>query len=214
MNRTALEALLVVAALGLAACQGQAEDGVAGDREELTVRPEGSEQTTTTPAHEATSAVSPAAAENPADPSGSRHVVGDDGEPAAPAAPSGVGAGPEIPPRASARIQGAAEATPPVVRLVVRPVEVDQAEDGRGARVEATQPVALDLVADGWPGRAGDPVLTVGGLHFHRYSHPSPEVLRFVAANAADLPRGAPAVLQYGDDPSTRVVVAPSVEVP
>lgn len=74
--------------------------------------------------------------------------------------------------------------------------------------------VAIDLHAESWPGRALDPVLTIGQLRLTEYEHPSKEVLRFVVPDASQLVAGAEVVLQYGDDDSSRVVVTQSLEVP
>ncbi len=62
--------------------------------------------------------------------------------------------------------------------------------------------------ADGWPGRALDPVLTVGNERLTRYDHPEPAVSRVFTDGRALAP-GAPVVLQYGDDPTSRIVVRP-----
>lgn len=137
----------------------------------------------------------PTPADDPPEPSGpTRESVEDEPE-AAPAAPP---------------MQRRVE----VMELELAPVEVAEAEDGRGATVPADDPVALDLrSADGFPGRARDPVLHVGSLRFHRYSHPAPDTLRFVVASRSLLPAGARVALQYGDDEASRVVVTESLEV-
>ncbi len=101
-----------------------------------------------------------------------------------------------------------------VTGLDVVPLDAPEGEDGRGAMVPATDAVALDVVApDGFPGRALDPVLYVGQLRFTRYSHPTPDRMRFVVADRAVLPEGAEVALQWGDDRESRVVVTPSLEV-
>lgn len=98
---------------------------------------------------------------------------------------------------------------PPTVRalaatgLRVSPVDVGEAEDGTGQIVVAVRPVAIDVLAPAWGGRALDPVLEIGGLRFHHYSHPGPGILRFVAADGDALPDGEVAV-RWGE---ARVVV-------
>lgn len=87
-------------------------------------------------------------------------------------------------------------------------------EDGRGTVVVAVTPVAFDVRAQSWPGRALDPVLHVGDLHFRHYSFPEKGVIRFVASDAADLAEGAEVWLRFGDDQRTRVVLDSSLEVP
>jgi len=111
------------------------------------------------------------------------------------------------------------EAKPMVRRAVVTSVSVarvddEQAEDGRGAMIAAKAPVAIEIAAEAWPVRALDPVLHVGDLEFHHYTFPRLNVLRYVAADAALLPAGVAAWVQYGDDVSSRVEVAKSLEVP
>jgi len=111
------------------------------------------------------------------------------------------------------------EAKPMVRRAVVTSVnvvrvDVERAEDGRGATVEAKEPVAIEIAAEAWPVRALDPVLHVGDLEFHHYTFPRVNVLRYVAADAKLLPAGTAAWVQYGDDVASRVEVADSLEVP
>jgi hypothetical protein len=137
----------------------------------------------------------------------------------APAHDRGAAAAPPVAPATAddaAPDRGLGAPPRPVVRgLEVVPVEVTEAEDGRGAVVPAVRPVALDVIADGWPGRALDPVLLVGDeLRFRRYRHPAPGVLRFVAADVATLPAGATVAVQWGDDAASRLVVADALEVP
>lgn len=82
---------------------------------------------------------------------------------------------------------------PPAPRAIaVTGVEIDAGE--------------VRLVAAGWPGRALDPVLTVGDVRLTRYDHPAPTVLRFFTDGKALDPR-APITLQYGDDAASRTVV-------
>ncbi|HJL14745.1 MAG TPA: hypothetical protein RMH99_03760 [Sandaracinaceae bacterium LLY-WYZ-13_1] len=103
-----------------------------------------------------------------------------------------------------------AEARPP---LTVHPIDIDEAEDGRGAVVSGVDAIAFDLDARRFPPRAADPVLLLGPLRFTRYTHPRPGVLRFVADRAA-LRDGVEVAVQYGDDASTRVVVRDALELP
>lgn len=98
--------------------------------------------------------------------------------------------------------------------LTITRSDASRGEDGRGASVPATDPIAFDVDARRFPPRAIDPVLFVGALRFTRYEHPSPGVLRFVAADRARLERGAEIAVQYGDDASTRVIVSPSLALP
>lgn len=95
-----------------------------------------------------------------------------------------------------------------VVRLAAR-----RAEDGRGAMIDAAAPVAIDLTAERWPGRALDPVLTIGELRLRRYSFPARHVIRFVLADASLVPANAEVAIQYGDDVSSRVVVTEALEL-
>lgn len=100
-------------------------------------------------------------------------------------------------------------------RLTIEAVTATEAEDGEGHVVTVLpSPRALDLHAASWRARALDPVLYVGDLHFHRYSFPSREVMRFVVDDVGRLPVGAEVWLQWGDDESSRVVLTPSLEVP
>jgi hypothetical protein len=98
--------------------------------------------------------------------------------------------------------------------LDVHPIDATEAEDGRGQSVPAVHPVALDVRADAWPGRALDPILEVGELRFRRYSHPGPGVLRYVAADADALPEGASVRLSWGDDDPHPTTVAGALQVP
>jgi len=101
-----------------------------------------------------------------------------------------------------------AHATPDVVGLSITPIDVGVAEDGRGAMVPTSGPVALDIRRpDGWPGRALDPELTVGELVFRQYVHVDAEILRFAAAERASLDMDAYAFVQWGDDESSRIEV-------
>ncbi len=102
---------------------------------------------------------------------------------------------------------------PAVFDLALSKVDVPRAENGAGQLVAAVNPVAIDVRADAWPGRALDPVLTVGQLELHHYSHPDKHTLRFVIADAAALAPGAEVAVQYGNDTSSRVIVTTSLEV-
>lgn len=98
--------------------------------------------------------------------------------------------------------------------LKVHKIAAPVAEDGNGHRVTApADPRALDLIAPSWPGRALDPVLHIGDLHFHQYRFESREIMRYVVDDAARLPAGAEVWLQWGNDESSRIVITPSLEV-
>ena len=115
----------------------------------------------------------------------------------------------------SERIRGPASPGPTIQGLEVTSIDAAEGEDGRGQVVPARRPVALDVIADAWPGRALDPALHVGQeLVFRRYRHPGPGVLRFVAADADALPAGEAVFLQWGDDARSRVQVSAALEVP
>ena len=87
--------------------------------------------------------------------------------------------------------------------------------DGQGAWVRATAQMRFDVrQADGWPGRALDPVLHVGELRLTRYDFIGIDVLRFVLADVAVVPPGAPVALQWGDDETTRVELSDAMTVP
>lgn len=124
----------------------------------------------------------------------------------------------DVEPAAPPRVDEAFAAPPPrqpaIYELAIEPVDVRRAENGRGERVAAVAPRALIVRADSWPGRALDPVLHIGQLHFHAYDHPSKSELRYVVADVALLPAGAEAALQYGDDTRSRVVLSTALEVP
>lgn len=98
--------------------------------------------------------------------------------------------------------------------FVVHPIATATGEDGRGETIAAVQAIALDLDAHQFPARAADPVLHVGELHFAAYTHPSPGVLRFVAADRSALSEGAEVAVQYGDDADSRRVVSRALELP
>ena len=103
---------------------------------------------------------------------------------------------------------------PAVFGLALKRVEVERAEDGGGNTIVAKDPIALDVRADQWQGRALDPVLYVGQLHLHSYSFVNKETMRFVLADASLLVAGSEVAVQYGDDTSSRVIVTASLEVP
>jgi hypothetical protein len=96
---------------------------------------------------------------------------------------------------------------------VVRTV-AERAENGSGAMVDATAPVAIEITAEAWPARALDPVLHVGNLEFHHYTFPRMNVLQYIVADGALLPKDTAAWVQYGDDVASRVEVTQSLEVP
>lgn len=110
-----------------------------------------------------------------------------------------------------------APAQRPAARIAIQITSIDaqHGEDGRGSVVPASDAIAIDLIReDGFGGRALDPVLHVGQLRFTRYEHPAPDRMRFVVADRAVLPESATVTLQWGDDRSSRVVVARAVQVP
>ena len=105
---------------------------------------------------------------------------------------------------------------PPALRKVVVldvqtvPLPGQVAEDGQGNRRQATAPIAVDITAERWPGRALDPVLHVGKNSFFEYRFPAPGVMRFLVADATllDVPNQI-IYLQYGDDVGSRVEIVP-----
>lgn len=103
----------------------------------------------------------------------------------------------------SHKADGFEEAPPPhfaVLDADIEPTDEPQGEDGLGNMISAIEPLLVELDAEQWPGRAEDPVLYIGELHFHDYSFVSRTTLRFVIADRAALPAGAPAVLRWGSD--------------
>ena len=108
----------------------------------------------------------------------------------------------------------AEQATSPLERalsgvvLHVRPIATAEAEDGIGGVSRIESPVALDLErSGGWPGRAGDPVLSIGTLRFSRYSYPTPTTLRYIAEDPGPFdPNVTPITLQFGEDIGSRIV--------
>lgn len=115
--------------------------------------------------------------------------------------------------------------TPPVIApdepddVAVAPREVPLPDAPRAIRVEAVRfgsgrRGAIDLHADHWGGRALDPRLIVGDVELRSYEFPAIGVLRYPVDDLDALPRGAPVMLQWGDDPRSRRVVDPSLEVP
>ncbi|MBI5500834.1 MAG: hypothetical protein HY907_11375 [Deltaproteobacteria bacterium] len=105
---------------------------------------------------------------------------------------------------------------PPAVTILgldVHPIDATGGEDGRGNRVPAVRPVALDVRAEAWGGRALDPVLEVGDLRFHHYSHPEIGVLRYVAADLEALPAGAPVSVRWRGDGRDRIPVVQALQV-
>ncbi|MEM6292187.1 MAG: hypothetical protein AAGA54_13005 [Myxococcota bacterium] len=90
--------------------------------------------------------------------------------------------------------------------LAVEPSKADRAEDGRGHTVDASAPRGLVLHSPaGWPARALDPVLYIGSLHFHHYTHVDRTTLRFELDDVARLSEGDIVYVQYGDDAQSRV---------
>ena len=95
--------------------------------------------------------------------------------------------------------------TPAVLRVERVELEIEEAEDGLGDIVTAPRPVAVDIVATRWIGRALDPVLEVDDRRFRQYVHPGPGLIRFVLADAAWLDEAQVIAIQYGDDLKSRV---------
>ena len=91
-------------------------------------------------------------------------------------------------------------------------VSVSQAENGREELVPATDPRGL-LLRGYFPGRALDPVLHVGDLHFHRYRYTDEGRLMFVVADVALLKAGAAVYVQYGDNEHSRIDITASLEL-
>lgn len=116
----------------------------------------------------------------------------------------------EVPPSSTAA-PAPASSRPP---FVARVVDATHGENGRGEVVPAASPIAFDLDAGPWPVRAMDPVLLIGELRFRHYTYPSPGLLRFIAADRATLPEGAEVAMQWGDDASSRRVVASALALP
>jgi hypothetical protein len=79
------------------------------------------------------------------------------------------------------------------------PIEVDTAEDGLGTEIPATAPIAVEIEAERWGGRALDPVLLVDDRAFHHYSHPGPGLIRFILANEDWLDQATEMAIRYVD---------------
>ena len=94
---------------------------------------------------------------------------------------------------------------PDVLRVDRVDVEIEEAEDGLGDMVTAPNPVAVDIVATRWIGRALDPVLEVDDRRFRQYVHPAPGLIRFVLADAEWLDDAQVIAIQYGDDLQSRI---------
>lgn len=101
----------------------------------------------------------------------------------------------------------------PPYTITIAPSSVTKAEDGHGATVPAVDPRTLDVIGSPVPVRALDPVLHIGDLHFHYYTFPAKGVLRFVVADAAQLPEGAEVYLQWGEDTRSRIVITRRLKV-
>lgn len=102
-----------------------------------------------------------------------------------------------------ARAEQDDEAVTPLLTLTR--LENVTAEDGHGTERPQATAIAFDLDARRFPPRASDPVLHVGQLALHRYTHPRIGVLRFVLAEDALPPDGTAVFAQYGEDAATRV---------
>jgi len=97
------------------------------------------------------------------------------------------------------------EAHEPMVRRVVV----------AGFTLVPGRPGAFEVrAAEGWPGRALDPVLSIGDLTFHDYDFPARDTIRFTVPDTAALPDGAAVFLQFGDDVASRVVITQALAVP
>jgi hypothetical protein len=89
-----------------------------------------------------------------------------------------------------------------------------------GYAIVPGRPGAFDVRApEGWPGRALDPVLSIGdspreNMRFSEYSFPARDRIRFTIPDTAALPAGAAVFVQFGDDDASRVLVTQSLEVP
>lgn len=86
-------------------------------------------------------------------------------------------------------------------------LENTDAENGTGEQHPAALAIAFELDARRFPPRASDPVLHVGQLALHRYTHPRIGVLRFVLDEDVLPPDGAEVFAQYGEDRETRVAL-------
>jgi hypothetical protein len=94
---------------------------------------------------------------------------------------------------------------PPIIDTRRVPVDVEEAEDGWGQQIPAPAPVAIEVRAERWGGRALDPVLHLGERRFMHYTHPGPGRIQFVLADERWLDDGPELAIQYGDDLRTRV---------
>lgn len=101
-----------------------------------------------------------------------------------------------------------AEPAAPTYWLQLGPSTAGKAENGRGETVPAVDPRVLDVHGPAWPGRALDPVLHVGDLHFHHYEHASKQILRWTVSDAALVSESADAYVQWGDDERSRIPLA------
>ena len=114
------------------------------------------------------------------------------------------------------------EPAPTAVVIGIRRVAVQtrEAEDGRGSLIEALDPVAVEIEADNWPGRALDPVLQVDDRRFRNYTHPGPGRIQFVLAEAAWLDEAQALSIRYDcpngciADPEVLQLPLPSPAVP
>jgi hypothetical protein len=96
-------------------------------------------------------------------------------------------------------------------------VQTLEAEDGWGSLIEALDPVAVEIEAEYWPGRALDPVLHVDDRRFHIYTHPGPGRIQFVLAEAAWLDEADALSIRYDcpegciADPEVLLLPTPAV---
>lgn len=119
--------------------------------------------------------------------------------------------------RAELEGQPAPAGTPvaaPLHELRVSWLDVDEAEDGRGALVATERGLAFDVDARHFSPGALDPVLLVGEIELRRYEYLPDDVLRFVLAVVDGAPSAAPVALRYGEEAGRTIQLAPTFEVP
>jgi hypothetical protein len=98
-------------------------------------------------------------------------------------------------------------------RLELRGIDAQEAEDGRGNRVPAVRPIALDVIREsGWAARALVPTLHIGQLQFHASENVDDTTIRFIAADSSRLPREGAVFVQWGEDTGSRVDVTANLE--
>ena len=87
---------------------------------------------------------------------------------------------------------------PTVLSTRLVPVDVNEAEDGYGGRIQTLNPIAVEVEATRWPGRALDPVLVIGERQFYHYSHPGPGRIRYILADTRWASASAEWHIEYG----------------